>query len=78
MNAMLRTALKTRWHTSYTRVRNAMRSIASFSIIKFRKRGENYFFRSTTEQFPHFQIRCHENSINAYQHVLSKHYSLDI
>ena len=48
MNIFMRTSSieeeeKTRWHTRRARMRNAMRSITSFSIIKSRKLGENCF-----------------------------------
>ena len=42
---------KTRWHTRRARMRNAMRSITSFSIIKSRKLGENCFFHRVRNCF---------------------------
>ncbi len=49
--SMLRIALKTRWHTSGTRVRNAMRSMASFQIIQSRKRRKNSLFNRVWNRF---------------------------
>ena len=42
---------KTRWHTRRARMRNAMRSITSFSIIKSRKLGENCFSHRVRNSF---------------------------
>ena len=56
MNIFMRTSSieeeeKTRWHTRRARMRNAMRSITSFSIIKSRKLGENRFFDRVRNSF---------------------------
>jgi hypothetical protein len=68
---MLRTALITRWHTSETQVRNAVRSSG---ILSSDRKFFIYFrFRRT-----HSDIRRYENSISVCKYALSKDYWLEI
>ena len=72
---------KTRWHTSGTQVRNAMRSRSSCSLQWRRTPHIDYdqlFEIGSKTRNRHYEIRHDQNSINAYQHVLLNRYPLGV